>query len=414
MPDCTNYNSLIYKYRIIIFIIILIIFLSLRLYKLSSKFVYVDEYKAVEFALMSPRELISTLSTREPHPPLHYLLIHYWMKLVHPSLLEMKSSSEVLDCDTTSLLNNRFVLRLPGIFFSTLTLILLYGFASRIYNYKIALLSALIFSLSRFETFWAQTIRYPTFMMLLGLISTYLFYLIWTKLFVGAYRDTPRYSGKLTILSMGYILSTIAGLYTHYYMFFVVLFQNIYLFVKYLARSRDHAFSSGAIYRTSGNDSQYFLTKKIGIWLLIQCLVIVGFLFWLPTLLKQLRIASTDSYGVAHATISSIPLLLYRFLFMYGLQTYTPVGGFRGLICFAIFAILFIFSIKGNKLIIYLNIFVPIIIVFLLTPIKQLFVEHYFMFCFPAYVIFMGVGLEKITETITTIFIRQQIIPKKT
>lgn len=391
MSDSANYNSPIYKYRIVILIIILIISLSLRLYKLSSKFVYVDEYKAVEFALMSPGELFYTLSTREPHPPLHYLLIHYWMKLVHPSLLEMKSSSEVLDDDTTSLLNNRFVLRLPGIFFSTLTLILLYGFASRIYNYKIALSSALIFSLSRLETFWAQTIRYPTFMMLLGLISTYLFYLIWTKL-----KDNN--SNKLTIISVGYILSTIAGLYTHYYMFLVMLFQNIYLFVEIIIK--------GGLRTTP--------TKKIGIWILIQSLVIVGFLFWLPILLKQFRIASTDSYGVAHATISSIPLLLYRFLFMYGLQTYTPVGGFQGLICFAIFAILFIFSVTGNKLIIYLNLFVPIIIVFLLTPIKQLFVEHYFMFCFPAYAIFMGVGLEKIVKSITTGLIRQQIIPKKT
>ena len=407
MPDSANYNSLIYRYRIAIFVIILIISLSLRLCKLSSKFVYVDEYKAVEFALTSPRELLYTLSTREPHPPLHYLLIHYWMKLVNPSLLEMKSSSEVLDCDTTSLLNNKFVLRLPGIFFSMLTLILLYGFASRIYDYKIALSSAFIFSLSRFETFWAQTIRYPTFIMLLGLISTYLFYLVLIKLKGNNFH-------KLTIVSIGYILSTVAGLYTHYYMFLVMLFQNIYFFVKYQARSRDLAFSSGAIYRTNRNISQYSPTKKIGVWLLIQSLVIIGFLFWLPILLKQLRITSTDFYGVAHATISSIPLLLYRFLFMYGLQTYTPVGGFQGLVCYAIFTIIFIFSIKGNKLIIYLNLFVPIIVIFLLTPIKQLFVEHYFMFCFPAYAIFMGVGLAKITKSIATVLIRQQIIPKRT
>lgn len=393
MKDNKNQNALLYRYRIIIFIIIVFVSAFLRFYHISDRFVYIDEYKAVEFALMSPSELLNALSSREPHPPLHYLFIHYWMKMVKPSLFEWKSSSEISDSEPQGLFSPRFILRLPGVIFSIVTLILVYGFASKLYNCRVALASTIIFSLSRFEIFWAQTIRYPSLIMLLGLISTYLFYLFWEKLKGNDF-------SKMVIIALGYILSTVAGLYTHYYMFLVMLFQNVYFFIKI----KDIASKGGS--RTTP-------TRKILLWLLLQIIVVIGFLFWLPILFKQFSITATYSYGVAHSTLSSIPLLLYRFLFMYGLQTYTPVGGILGFICFGVFAFLFIFSIKGNRLIIYLNLFVPIIVVFLLTSLKQLFVEHYFMFCFPAYAIFMGVGLEKVLRLFVNLLIRHKIIFKE-
>ncbi len=365
MDNNENKNSFVSKHKTKIFIVILLIALSLRLYNLSNKFTHIDETMALKYSMLTTSELMNTLSTKVPHPPLPYLLMHQWIKLVYPTLL--KSNVDVFNTDYQSFINPRFVLRLPGIFFSMITLILLYKFALMIYNYKIALSSCVIFALSRFEIFWSQTIRYPTLVMLLSLTSTFLFYLLYTRLKDGK-------SDNLVFISIGYILATILGLYTQYYMFLIILFQNIFLFIKIKE------------------------IKRIWIWFLVECIVVIGFLFWLPVLIKQLKITAPESYGVVKATMFSIPLLLYRFLFMYGLQTYTPVGGLVGIVCFLIFAVLLISSIKGNKLIIYLNLFVPITIVFLLTPIKQLFVEHYFMFCFPAYSIFMGVGLSKITR----------------
>ena len=73
-----------------------------------------------------------------------------------------------------------------------------------------------------------------------------------------------------------------------------------------------------------------------------------------------------------------------------------PVGGIVGILCLLIFAVIFISSFKGNRLFTYLVIFVPVIIVYLMTPFKQMFVEHYFMFCFPMYMIFLGVGIDNI------------------
>ena len=185
---------------------ILLVAFSLRIYQLGTESLYLDEAFSVRTSSNSFGQLLKA-SLADINPPLYYLLLHYWMLLF--------GSSE-------------FWVRLPSVLFGTCSVAVLYKLGSILFNKVTGLISASILALSAWQIYSSQTARTYSLMVLLTLLSFYFF----LRLF----------EGKDYRVLAGYILSTTALMYSHYYGLLFVLAQTLFLFSFYaLQRNREQA-----------------------------------------------------------------------------------------------------------------------------------------------------------------------------
>lgn len=346
---------------------IFIIFFFIRLSNLGTHPQHVDESYAIIASDNSFSEIIRILKTKDPHPPLYYSFMKVW-------IFAGKKFGMLPDTPITSVISppqdtsSMFFLRIPNVVLSFLTLIILYLFGLQIYSKITVFAAMIIFTFSQMEIFWAQSVRYYTLIMLLASVSTYLFY---NMLLEQMQSDGQKIikSKKLLMYEVFYILVSAAGFYTNYFMSLIIFSHFFYL----------------------------LLIKKINIRWIIRW-IIIAFIFcaWMPVLISQMGIVGADTYGTAKVNLSSIPLTLYRLIFSYGLEAETPVTGLGYFIALILLGVILYFSVKVNKLIIWIYAFTPIIILFAFSLRKPLFSTAYFLISFPGYCLFLGKGIEEI------------------
>ena len=113
--------------------------LGLRLYQLGQLSVTGDEEFSVRIARDSLTEMIDRISREaEPHPPLYYLLLHWWIRIAGQSDL---------------------MIRLPTAVVSAASIPLAFRLGQKLAGTTIGILTALLFAASPFETFYAQQAR---------------------------------------------------------------------------------------------------------------------------------------------------------------------------------------------------------------------------------------------------------------
>lgn len=167
-------------------IFILILSLVLRLVRLNQSF-WLDEGAQV---LMSSKSLAFQWFGRinDFQPPLFYLLTHFWLKIGH---------SEVF-------------LRILPVLFGILTIYFTFLIGKRLKDERLGLFTALILSTSAYHVYYSQEMRMYS---LFGLLITASFYSLITRKW------------------LFYTLVTAASLYTHYFSFFFIFAQLIWVFV---------------------------------------------------------------------------------------------------------------------------------------------------------------------------------------
>jgi len=143
--------------------------------------------------LLAKRNVLEILflTAKDFNPPLYYLILHYWMKLFGPSEIALRSLSLI------------FYLGTVYVVFLFLTNILKISF-------KKSLLYLLLSVLNPLLLYYAFEARMYTMLAFFVTLSYYFFY------------------KKNSLL---YFLSSVLGLYTHYFMIFVVFAQAIFLFL---------------------------------------------------------------------------------------------------------------------------------------------------------------------------------------
>ena len=140
----------------------------------------VDELQSVTYANLPLGELLQSVKLFDPHPPLYYIQLHFWMYL-GSSDLWLKSNS---------------------VLWSVLTIVSLYFIASRIFNRQVALLAGTFFSIAAFSISYSVEVRMYAFLMLLG---------VWVYYFTHQIR-----SGRNVLWTgLGLLLTQLAFLYTH-------------------------------------------------------------------------------------------------------------------------------------------------------------------------------------------------------
>ena len=177
--------------------VITLLALALRLYRLGAQSLWYDEGVSIYLARMSLPQL--TIWTADDiQPPLYYYLLHFWLLLFgHYS---------------------EFVVRFPSLFFGVLTVPLIYRMGRHLFGATAGLLAAFLAAISPLYLWYSQETRMYTMLTFLCLWSSYL-------LLKALERRAPPYLP----LWLTFAVANVAAAYTHYFAFFVMAFQGIYL-----------------------------------------------------------------------------------------------------------------------------------------------------------------------------------------
>lgn len=193
--------------KIIIPIILFSLAFIVRILYVSSTQIANDEPFTIFYAQQSLGELFS-LFEHENNPPLHFVLLHFWMKLFGNSVLSV---------------------RFLSVLFGALTVIPIFKIGKRYFSQNVGIVTALIFTLANIHIEEAHDARVYT---LLVLLSTTLFYLYFLLL------ENPKNKKIIIFYS---IIATLM-LYAHY-LSLVVLFTH-FITTILLKPHRKKAFTS--------------------------------------------------------------------------------------------------------------------------------------------------------------------------
>lgn len=187
--------------HILLLAIILLAFV-LRVYGLGHQSLWDDEAKSVWVSSWSVTEILIEQSQHE-HPPLHYLLLHYWMPLAGES---------------------EFAVRFVSLFFGLLSVPMIYRLGKALGNARLGLLAALVAAISPFWVYFSQETRMYTTATFFSLSAVYFF----ARIFRSHWEPTR--SRRLGLgLWLGYVLTTVCSLYSHYFALFAVVAENLFL-----------------------------------------------------------------------------------------------------------------------------------------------------------------------------------------
>ncbi len=208
---------------------ILILATLIRVWNLGAESAWIDEAYSIALA-EHPIPLIIQGAAADQHPPLYYLLLHFWMQLAS-GVGYVRALSVLL-----GLVN--------------VAQIMLFGY--RLGGVYIGLVSGLLIAISPMHVWYSQEVR--MYILLLVLTTTSSTSLWW------ALRD-QRLSAWISYTSF-----TILALYTHYFAFFVILFQAVWVLSWFI---------------------QGKSTRNLWKWMVSMTISALCFLPWLPTAVNQ-------------------------------------------------------------------------------------------------------------------------------
>ena len=203
---------------------------GVRIFRLSAPSLWLDEAVTANIAL-SPATSYIHFAKGDLHPPLYYLLLHFWSFLGR----------------------DEFALRLFSVLTNILAGFVLFILVRRMFNSRIAVLTLLLFTISPFQIRYSQEIRMYS---LLGLWIALVLFFVWRFL-----------TSKRWAFLLGYVLSSAFGLYTHYHAgVFLIILNGIVIFRLYQIE-------------------RALLLR----WFLAQCMVFTLFAPWLPSFINQVK-----------------------------------------------------------------------------------------------------------------------------
>lgn len=182
-------------------LIVLLLALGLRLYRLDGQSFWYDEGTSV---VLAGRDLpsIARDAAADIHPPLYYYLLHYWTAAFGTSEVAARSLSAVL-----------------GVLLVVVTWLL----GRRLFDGWTALAAALLAAVSPFAVYYAQETRMYTLAALLGAASVLAtIYLI---------QGWQARRGWWPLALVGYVAASLGALYTHYFAFTAPLAANLIVLV---------------------------------------------------------------------------------------------------------------------------------------------------------------------------------------
>lgn len=188
-------------YSIVAPLILVLVNFVLKIRYVSYPSLAKDEPFSVYYSQFDLTTIISELSQGN-NPPLYEVFLHIWTNFFGIS---------------------EFSVRLPSVVFSSLTVYFIYQICRKFFSIKIAILAALLFTLSNYQIYFAHEARvYPLFM-LLTTVSMYQFLKLITD-----------QRSKMNVIF--YLTINILLLYAHFFSWFVLFVQVSVLIALYWNR----------------------------------------------------------------------------------------------------------------------------------------------------------------------------------
>ena len=174
-------------------LVLLFVGILLRIYDLGEQNYWLDELITLKVAKGSLDSIFLG-----PRPPLYLIFAHFWF-------------------ENFGISEN--VTRLLSIIFGASSIVMIYIIGKSLFNQKVGVLSAFFMSVSKFQIYYSQELRYYSLYELLTLISFY-FYIRFLN-------------SKSYVHLVLYIFSTILLYYSHDFGILIIAVQNLYLLIKY-------------------------------------------------------------------------------------------------------------------------------------------------------------------------------------
>jgi mannosyltransferase len=341
----------------LLMLIILLAF-ALRLYRLGYQSIWYDEGVSLHLAMKDLRSL--TLHTAgDIHPPLYYYLLHFWIRAAGQS---------------------EFSAAFLSLMFGVLLVALSYRLADGLCGGPIGLLAAFLTAISPFNLWYSQEIRMYTLGAVLGVISLYCLMRL-TGMMGRQGRGARRWYW------LGYVLSAAAGLYALYYFALLLLAENLFVFGWWL-------------FQRLGRKSPPLSLVR---WLLVQGVVLLLYLPWLPIALRQALAPPVPPWrgfaGLGTTLIESWAALslgqsvdpesiliwpLLSFLFaVYLLALLKPPAGDLG---------------KARTILLCVYTFAPLLFIYALSVAVPLFHVRYMFTYSPPFYLLLALGFVRLRE----------------
>ncbi|MBI4301869.1 MAG: glycosyltransferase family 39 protein [Chloroflexi bacterium] len=188
--------------NLFLLIVILLIAFYLRVHRLGTQSLWGDEGASLVMAQRSPGQIILH-ATSDIHPPLYYLLLHWWS--IPTGLSE-------------------FSLRFLSLALGVALVALIYPLGRRLLSSEVALVAAFLAAISPLLVYYSQEARMYMLMAALSTLSIYLYWRLMTSWVKKEASLSQVEEGKILI---AYIGVTAGALYTQYFAFTIPLLQNI-------------------------------------------------------------------------------------------------------------------------------------------------------------------------------------------
>ena len=312
----------------------------LEIFNLTKISLWHDESFSALLVQYDFSEMIARIKM-DVHPPMYYVILRLWTDIFPNSL---------------------FSLRMFSVLFSFLAIFGVYVLVNKAFkNVTLSLLASLLYALSYFQIQYAMEARMYS-------IGTFL-------VIVSCYFLLKALEAKKMRWWLIYAAAVSLGIYTHYFIAFWIISQAIYLVC--------------------------FFRKELKFALLAYLLVLVSFLPWLPTFLKQFSQVQ-ETYWIPAMNISSIPNTFSKMTLGASLD---PAKNWPVLILLTILiviaVILFLKKTRGKeKWLFFFSLIFPFFITAILSYKRSIYIDRYFIFGFPFYLLILAGAILAINKRI--------------
>lgn len=327
-------------------IVVLVIASALRFFYLGRESLWFDEAFSLAVATnLSPIQIAKNAG-QSVHPPLYYLLLHYWVQLVGVS---------------------EYAARFLSAGWSLLAVAAIYRVGRTFFDGRVALFGMLLMAFMPFQIQYAHEARMYSLLLFLTTVSLFAFF---KALRSGATRWWALY-----------FFSTSLGLYTHYLIGFVLLAYHCFWLI-YISRYR-----------------RYWWQLVV-----VDVLTVVAFLPQLTVFFyNQANVVFEGNYWLASPHIVYLFLSNYFLIFgSYPLETVPTYVGIFAVLSLLAIGIYQIINKKFDRfgqqeqVLILVGSFFPMITIFLISQYKPIYLNRTLIICTPFLVLFLALILVNI------------------
>ncbi|HEX4551830.1 glycosyltransferase family 39 protein [Pseudomonas sp.] len=324
---------------------VLIIALCVRFYSITVPVIWYDEAYSLLLARETPAH-IWTQTALDVHPPLYYVLLHYWVTVWGESALAARAFSALADVGT---------------------LLLCTKLMSLVSTRRATWIAALLLALLPISVRYSQEVRMYA---LLG---------FWLMGATVALVCWARHPGQKRF-ALIYVLLMIAAFYTHYFAGLCVLVHWLFWWQS----------------RVSANSAAIAPDR----WLIANCAVVFWYLPWIPSLIDQL--SDTSNLGwIVPVTLRGALNLVWQFIVMGDGISQTSIWH---LVPFALMLLCAAIAIVNKSIerrfsvLLVSYFFVPVIALYLIGFVIPLFVPRYLVFAAPGLAMIAAVSLDTLHQ----------------